>query len=196
MGREIRMLKYTALLILIIIFAGCRDKAIPKPRGYFRIDLPQKQYVLFDTTCPFSFEYPEYSSISYDIGDRQEPCWFNIEFPRFRAKIHISYREVNNNLESLIRESFDYAYSHTVKADAISELPWHNPDQNVYGMLYDIKGNTASSVQFFVTDSTSHFMRGALYFMAQPEKDSLAPVIDFFRQDIIHLVETFKWKNL
>jgi gliding motility-associated lipoprotein GldD len=118
-----------------------------------------------------------------------------MEFPRFRAKIHFSYKPVNKNLEAILKETYDYAYSHSIKADAITELPWQHRENKVYGILYDIKGNTASSIQFFVTDSTKNFLRGALYFSAEPQADSLAPVIEFFREDIIHMIETFKWKN-
>jgi gliding motility-associated lipoprotein GldD len=128
------------------------------------------------------------------VGKIAEPCWFNIEFHDYRAKIYVSYKRINNNLAEILNESHEFAYSHSVKADAISEKPWLNPDNNVYGILYEIKGNTASAVQFFVTDSTKNFLRGALYFSAQPNEDSLLPVIDFFREDIIHLVETLKWK--
>jgi gliding motility-associated lipoprotein GldD len=187
--------KYYLLLILVSSMAGCRERSVPKPRGYFRIDLPAKEYKTYDTACPFVFEYPVYGNISYNVGRNSEPCWFNLEFPTFKAIIHFSYKPVNKNLEALLKESNDYAYSHTIKADAITEQPWQNPKNNVFGLLYDIKGNTASSIQFFLTDSTKNFLRGALYFSSEPNADSLAPVIKFFREDIIHLVETFKWKN-
>ena len=182
------------ILILFSLAAGCRESRIPKPRGFFRIDLPDKEYVKYDTSCPFSFEYPVYGRISYDLESESEPCWFNIVFPGFKAKIYMSYKSIMNDLESVLKESYDLAYSHSVKADAIDELPYQNPEQKVYGILFDIKGNTASSVQFFVTDSTRNYLRGALYFNAQPREDSLAPVIDFFREDMIHIVETLEWK--
>jgi gliding motility-associated lipoprotein GldD len=190
-----RKYSYIVILAALCFSFGCRERAIPKPKGYFRIDLPEKKYRSYDTICPFSFEYPVYGKINYNLGKNSEPCWFNIEFPRFRAVMHFSYKTVNKNLDLMLKESYDYAYSHSVKADAITELPWQNTEHKVYGILYDIKGNTASSIQFFVTDSTRNFLRGALYFSAEPNSDSLAPVISFFREDIIHLIESFKWKN-
>jgi gliding motility-associated lipoprotein GldD len=190
-----RRFKYIPYVTLIFILIGCKGNLVPKPRGYFRIDFPDKSYKLYDTLCPFVFEYPVYGRISYDVGRISKPCWFNIEFPVFSAKIHFSYFDIRNNLEEILDESHDFAYSHSIKADAITEQPWLNPGKDVYGVLYDIKGNTASSLQFYLTDSTKHFVRGALYFSVQPDQDSLLPVINFFREDIIHLVETFKWKN-
>jgi gliding motility-associated lipoprotein GldD len=192
-----RKRKYNYLVFLLIFFVipGCKNQVLPKPLGHFRIDFPEKKYRLYDTTCPFVFEYPVYGNISYDVGKINEPCWFNIEFPRYHAKIHVSYKRVSNNLETIVDQSHEFAYSHSVKADAITEQPWMNPENKVYGILYDIKGNAASSVQFIVTDSTNNFLRGALYFSAQPNEDSLAPVIKFLREDIVHLVETLKWKS-
>jgi gliding motility-associated lipoprotein GldD len=190
-----RETKYLIILTLISSLICCRERTVPRPKGFFRIDLPSKSYRLYDTVCPFKFEYPFYGRISYEVGRISEPCWFNIEFPSFRAKIHVSYKEINNNLESILKESNDLAYSHSVKADAITEQPWLNDKNKVYGILYDIKGNAASSVQFFLTDSVKNFLRGALYFSVQPNEDSLAPVIQFFREDIVHMVETFRWKN-
>jgi gliding motility-associated lipoprotein GldD len=188
--------KYSIILFVIAsIVYGCREKPVPKPRGYFRIDLPAKEYIKYDTTCPFTFEYPVYSQVSYDIGKNSELCWFNLVFPKFRATIHFSYKAINKNLATLLKESNDFAYSHSIKADAITERPWQNKADKVYGILYDIDGNTASSVQFFLTDSTKNFIRGALYFTAEPNADSLAPVIKYFREDVTHLIETFKWKN-
>jgi gliding motility-associated lipoprotein GldD len=85
--------------------------------------------------------------------------------------------------------------NHISKADAIKEQVYNNKENKVYGILYDLKGNTASAVQFYVTDSVKHYLRGSLYFSAEPDADSLEPVINFFREDIIHLIETLKWKN-
>jgi gliding motility-associated lipoprotein GldD len=195
MGR-IPQLKYLLLLSIVCFQYGCRETPVPKPRGYFRIDLPAKEYRTYDTICPFIFEYPVYGNISYNVGKQSEPCWFNLEFPRYKAIIHFSYKSLNNNLEVILKETYDYAYSHSVKADAITEQPWLDNENKVYGILYDIKGNTASSLQFFLTDSTKHFLRGALYFSSEPQADSLAPVIRFFREDIVHIIETFQWKKL
>lgn len=184
----------STMLILLLLFS-CREKSIPRPRSYFRIEFPEKQYTYFDTICPFTFEYPAYGKISYDINGKVEPCWFNLEFPQYKATIHFSYKQINGNLAVILKESNEYVYTHTIKADAITEQPWFNKEKKVYGILYDIKGNTASSVQFFLTDSTKHFLRGALYFYVQPSEDSLAPVISFFREDIVHLIESFQWKS-
>ncbi|HVN58551.1 MAG TPA: gliding motility lipoprotein GldD [Bacteroidales bacterium] len=182
-------------VILCLLFApGCRNHIVPRPWGYFRIDFPQKAYLLYDTACPFIFEYPAYGRISYDVGKIKEPCWLNIEFPGYRATLHLSYISLHKNLEAVLNQSHEFAYSHSIKADAITELLLMNPSKKVYGILYDIKGNAASSVQFIATDSTKNFLRGALYFTAQPNEDSLAPAIRFFRDDIVHLIETLKWK--
>jgi gliding motility-associated lipoprotein GldD len=123
-----------------------------------------------------------------------EPCWINIEFPQFDGKVHISYKVVDNNLYEYIEDSRNLTYKHTIKADAIRETVYSNELLNVHGILYDIKGNAASSLQFYLTDSLNHFLRGSLYFNVEPDKDSLAPVIAYFKEDIVHLFESFEWK--
>ncbi len=192
-------IRQVAILLISFIISGpgvtsCRETSVPKPRGYFRIDFPEKEYQVFDTDCPFVFAYPVYGTIGYDQYTT-EPCWFNILFNEYKGELHISYKKVENNLNLLIEDSHKLAYKHTVKAEAINEKVWDNPDENVFGVVYEIKGNAASSLQFYLTDSVRNFVRGALYFSVEPEKDSLAPVIDFFSEDVIHLIESFRWKD-
>ena len=187
------------LCIYILLFAcfisACGSKGTPKPRGYFRIDFPEKKYQVYDSTCPFSFEYPAYSNIVKDMDKNAEPCFMNIEFAQYNGKIHLSYKDVKKNIATFIDDAHTLAYKHTIKADGILEDTIFRPNRKVYGLIYDIKGNAASSVQFYVTDSVKHFLRGSLYFNTVPNKDSLAPAINFFRKDILHLIETLKWKN-
>lgn len=200
---ELRLQKnnrYTLLPVLLFILttviltvSACRNDT-PKPRGHFRIDLPVKEYTLFDSICPFTFEYPVYGAIESEPG-LPNPCWFNIVFGPYGGKIHLSYIEVTNNLNLLTEDAHKLAYKHAIKADAIKERYWENPEGKVYGTIYYISGNAASSLQFYLTDSTNHYLRGALYFNTTPDKDSLKPVIDFFSGDVIHLVETFEWKH-
>ena len=185
---------HTVLLLLMLLVPACQPSSTPKPRGFLRIDFPAREYVLFDSVCPYTFEYPTYGKIVPDTDFIAEPCWINIYFPDFNGTIHISYKEVSQNLNDFIEDSRELTYKHTIKADAIQETVYTNPELEVHGILYDIKGNAASSIQFYLTDSNEHFLRGALYFNVQPDKDSLAPVISFFREDIIHLVESFAWK--
>jgi len=192
--------KYFLFIIGILFFftsilsGGCKRNYTPKPRGYIRIDLPEKEYKQYNTDCPYSFLYPTYTTIEKDSSRLSEKCWININYKDLESKIYISYKDVNNNIGQILEDTRALAYKHTLKADAITEKVFIKPEQNVYGTVYEISGNAASSLQFFLTDSTNHYLRGALYFNAEPNKDSLAPLIDFVREDIIVLIESFEWK--
>jgi gliding motility-associated lipoprotein GldD len=189
-----RLISTVSIFTFGFFVLSCSGDYTPKPRGYFRIDFPEKSYVTYDSDCPYVFSYPSFASVTRDEGRNTQPCWINIDFPGYRGRLHISYMEVGGNLMEYMEDSRKLAFKHTVKADAIDERMFINNENKVYGILYDIKGNSASSLQFFLTDSSSHFFRGALYFSVHPDKDSLAPVIDYFREDILHLIETFAWK--
>lgn len=179
---------------LLLAAGGCKENHTPKPLGYHRIDFPEKEYEQYNTDCPFTFEYPVYGEVRADQSSNAEPCWLNIQFPEYNGTIHLSYKSVNNNLTNLTEDARNLTYKHTIKAEAIQEKLFSKPEKNVHGILYDVQGNAASSLQFFLTDSTDHFVRGSLYFNVQPNKDSLAPVIDYFREDVIHFMESFRWE--
>ena len=187
-------------IILLAAFTGCSEKYTPKPRGFFRIDFPEKKYHKITGDLPFSFDIPDYSKIVPDYDDPDKPYWFNVSVPENRAEIHISYYHLNDKNETkkirlarLMEETHQLAYKHTIKADAIEEQIFMNPAKKVYGTIYRINGNAASPMQFFLTDSTENFLRGAFYIRETPDIDSLQPVIDFFEPDIIRLIETTTW---
>jgi gliding motility-associated lipoprotein GldD len=193
--------KFITILILLCVSFSCRQVPVPKPRGHFRIDLPEHKYILFSeppgkrVNIPLAFEYPAYGHLTFQGEHGSDPGWFDIEFPSYKAKIYLTYKDVKNDLDTLLDQSYNLNVKyHVAKADAINEQVFSNPENKVYGILYDLKGNTASAVEFYVTDSLSHYLRGSLYFASEPNADSLAPVIDFFREDILHLIETLKWK--
>jgi gliding motility-associated lipoprotein GldD len=190
------------LLVFLILLCSCRKVAAPRPKGYFRIDLPAREYIPFNrnfdqaSNLPLSFEYPSYGKISFKPDAYTEPGWFNIDFHSYKARIYLTYKDIRNNLEGLMEQTYTMnVKNHITKADAINEHVISDPERDVYGILYDLKGNTATAVQFFVTDSAKHFFRGSLYFFSEPNPDSLEPVIQFFREDIIHMIETLKWKD-
>ena len=182
------------LFVSVILFVGCTNHYTPLPSGYFRIDMPEKEYQLFDSIQPYRFEYPAYAKVKPDTDTPNETNWVNIAFPRFNGTIHISYKAISGNIDEVMEESRRLAYKHTIKADAIGERLYDDPERHLFGVLYEIKGNAASPLQFSVTDSTRHFLRGSLYFNSVPNKDSLAPVVDFLREDMMHLMETLNWK--
>ena len=184
-------LKNILFLVFIFLFLSCSHNYTPKPLGYFRIDFPKKEYSFYESNFPYSFEFPVYANVS---NYNKDSAWININYPAYNATIYITYKNINNNLSEYLKETRAFAYKHTYKADAIIEFPFVNYDNNVFGLLYDIKGDAASSINFYVTDSTTHFLRGALYFNTHTNSDSLAPVIKFIRKDINHLIETLYWK--
>ncbi|ALO16857.1 gliding motility lipoprotein GldD [Salinivirga cyanobacteriivorans] len=179
-------------LIISFFITSCGGDYIPKPKGYIRFDLPKHEYKTLKDSCPYSFEIGQYSLI--EQVNPEEPCWKNIFIKPCRGRIHLSYKPVNGNLKQLLEDAHSMVYGHTVKADAIEEQVFLNPARNVYGVLYDIKGDAASNIQFIATDSVNHYLRGALYFRAAPNEDSLAPLVKFARKDIEHLIETLRWE--
>lgn len=185
------------LAALAALTASC-DNYQPKPRGYFRIDLPQKHYTTFENKkYPFSFEYPDSTLCGiYQKKERADDKWaFNITYPRLKGVIYCDYKPVEGNFRQIAEDMRSFVYKHTAKADAITEQPYENQEKKVYGVLYELKGNTASQVQFVLTDSTRHFFRGALYFSVSPNADSLAPVTQYVKEDIVRMIETFNWKK-
>lgn len=189
--------RHLSLLVLIFcslaLFTGCEGDYTPKPRGYFRIQLPVKEYRTYNASEPYTFEYPTYAVVSKDTDRNTEPFWINIHYPQFKGQLHVSYKPLSSNLTKYIEDSRMLAYKHTVRANAINEDPIQTPN-NISGILYDIEGNTASSTQFYITDSSTHFLRASLYFNTPPKSDSLAPVVQFIKKDIVHMIRTFKFK--
>ena len=193
-------LKYIILfqVVLLLSFSACRDHDYsPKPKAYYRIEFPKKAYQPILAPVPFSFDYPKYATLEKDISRDAQKNWYNLHFKQFNGYLHLTYYDVSGKGEydNMVEDARKLAFKHTIKASAIDQKVIYYPDRKVYGIYYAIEGNTASSVQFFLTDSTKHYFRGALYFNERPQYDSIAPVISFIKKDIDTLISTFRWKN-
>ena len=174
---------------------SCSGNYNPKPRGYQRITFPEKSYSLCDTlSLPYTFDLPDYCVLEHEKPKTGEKFWTNIVYNFMNAKIHLTFTFLEGNLDTLIEDSHTLAYKHTVKAEAIEKIAYYNDTLKVYGLLYNLKGNVASPVQFYLTDSTKHFLRGSLYFNSTPNKDSLLPSVEFIREDVKRLFETLQWR--
>ena len=192
------MKKHTLLFIIALLFvAGCENSYIPKPKGFLRLDLPPKKYIPFDSlSFPYSFYVPDYVSITSDEKNPNEPYWIDLKFKPFKAILYISYKKVNKNLDVYLEDSRTFVNKHIPKASAINEKQYINKNENVFGLVFNIEGSDAASpLQFYLTDSTQHFLRAALYFDFTPNNDSLSPVIDYIKQDVNFMIESFKWKT-
>lgn len=180
-------------VLLVAVLSGCEEHFTPKPRGYFRIELPEKDYKTYEARCGIQVDVPAYSRIEL-LSENPDSCWFNVYMPRHKARLHLTYVPVENNLQPLLEDAYGFAFKHEMKANAINRTVYANDSNRVYGMLYDLKGDVASPLQFYVTDSSSHFLRGALYFQHIPNADSIAPVVEFVRADAMHLIESLRWE--
>lgn len=185
------------LLLIVSLFISCgsgSDAEYPKPRGYFRIDMPEKEYTDFDTTYPYSFRYPVYAEIYPDSDPDTEPYWINIFYPDFNGMLSFSYKKIDNNLYQLSEDARAFANKHIIKANEIRERRVEYPEHRVFGIVYEIEGNnTASPYQFYVCDSTTHFIRAALYFNHIPNNDSVAPIIQRVKEDMDTLLSSLRW---
>lgn len=181
---------------VLLLCVACNHVTTPKPYGYYRIAVPDTAYV------PFEQQYPSYpytfalsqNAVVQPRTDKGEPYWINIWYPAFDATVHCSYKPVQHNLRELTEDALEFVYRNASFANAIPEKGYEHPEADVYGVLFDLEGNTASSCQFFITDSTHHFFRASVYCNCLPNADSLAPVYDYLRQDVVKMVETFEWR--
>lgn len=197
------MLKPVVPVLLILCFllinAACNSDYTIRQKGYFKIDFPEHKYQVFDKPgYPYTFEYPVYASVIQDttyFDDRPEnPYWVNIDFPTLNGRIYISYKDVRkNDFDKLVDDAFKLTYKHTAKATAIRDSLMLTPN-DISGIFFRVGGNAATGRQFFLTDSVNHFLRGALYFDATPNADSLGIVNEFLEIDMKHLVNTLRWK--
>ena len=171
------------------------DNYLPKPRGYFRIDLPEKSYTRVDTIEKYSFQYPEYAFITPDPYSPNEKNWVNIELPQFKGSIHLTHKTVNGNLGEYLEDVHTMVKKHLQKANGVRDSLIGNEEHQVYGLFIEMDGKgVATPMQFYLTDSTKNFVRGALYFNFLPNNDSMQPIINFIREDIDHMINTFEWK--
>lgn len=187
----------TVILSLLLSACGGNHDYSPKPRGYFRIEFPVKAYQTYNGGCPFTFDYPRYAKVEKDSLRGAKPCWLNIQYPQFNGTIHVSYEDITSPkvFNELVEDAHLFAFKHTVKASSIDEGMIAYPDKKMYGIYYTIEGNAASSAQFFLTDSTRHYLRAALYFRSEPRIDSIQPVLNFVKKDMDVMIKTMKWKE-
>jgi gliding motility-associated lipoprotein GldD len=205
-------------LVTLVVVTACNSSYTSKKKGYFKIDLPQKKYLLFNEPgIPYSFEYPAYASIAKDSTyfeeNPEDKYWRNIVFTQFNAKIFLSYKKVGgsalykikmpngqykdslgiNKFDNMLVDAFNLTNKNDDVATSKKDSLFTNGN-NISGLLFKLGGNAATQRQFFMTDTTKHFLRGALYFYASPNADSVKPVVDFIQQDIDHLISTFTFK--
>jgi hypothetical protein len=227
--KSIKLFCFIILLPALFAVYACNDVYSPKRRGYFKIDFPPHQYQSFDRPdFPYTFEYPVYANIirdsSYFDTIPENPYWINIDFPRFGARLYISYKQIgqptdqgsvgrrpdikgsttkgkfssnpkeSNTFDKLRNDAYKMTFKHTYKASSIDDSVINTPN-GVSGIFFKVGGNAATAKQFFVTDTIHHFLRGALYFDTSPNEDSLSRVNSFIQEDMAHLINTFRWKT-
>jgi gliding motility-associated lipoprotein GldD len=175
--------------IICVSVVGCKDEVLPKPKAYLSLNYPEPKYVPFDKTCGYTFQYNSAGKVE-DQGN----CNFHIVYPKLKATVYLNYRPVNKNIDILLRDAQKLTYEHVIKADGITEQPFINDDHKTYGMFYEVGGNAASQSQFYVTDSTKHFLMGSIYFYAKPNFDSVLPAAHYIKNDLRILMESLKWK--
>lgn len=180
---------FFSLTLFVLLMISCQDAPIPKPKAKIRLEYPKGKLAELDTKN-FSFKY---NQIASPKGANDNA--FTLEYPEMKGAIFISYKKVEYNLDQLIKDSKRLSYEHAAKADNIVEQPYVNPNDRVYGALFEVQGNAASQSQFYVTDSTEHFLTGSVYFYTKPNYDSILPAAAYLHNDIRGIIETLKWKK-
>ncbi len=178
-------------IVIIVLFAlllSCGGETLPKPKGMLRLDYPEAKHV-YMKYGEFQFEGNTLAKV-----ERDGKSAITLDYPLLNAAIYITYKPVDGNLNSLLSDAQKLSYEHVIKADDITEQPFINPQDSVYGMFYEVSGDAASQSQFYVTDSTRHFVTGSLYFYAKPNYDSIYPAAIYLQKDIRRIMESIQWQ--
>ncbi len=193
-----RYLELIALAGLAGWLAACEPEFVPKPKGYNRIDLPTPSYRPLEAAHPYTFEYSAHAIVTDDTTGRVEPHWIDITYPDLSAKVQFTYKSLANQpqkFQELNEDARRLTAKHHIKAYAIEELQVRTRSGHT-ATLFELSGEVPSQFQFFVTDSVAHFLRGALYFPTATQNDSLAPIIEFVKTDMVHLLNTLEWQQV
>lgn len=176
-------------IVLALCLVSCGDEILPKPKGQLRLEYPTAKYYELSNDCPYVFEINDVVKLK-----EKDTCSFELHYPKMKATVYLTYKKVDRNIEDLLRDAQKLTYDHVIKADDIMEQPFIDKEKKVYGMFYEVGGNAATNAQFYLTDSTKHFMVGSLYFYAKPNYDSILPAASYIKNDIRKIMETVKWK--
>ena len=182
------MVKIIVAFLSLTFLYSCKSDVLPKPSSQLRLDYSDPKYQAFEQKTPYNFQVNQQSEVKSKGNGNYE-----IHYPKMKATLYLSYKPVAGNIDQLLRDAQKLTYEHVVKADDISEQPFINKDIKVYGMFYDVNGNAATNAQFYVTDSSKHFVNCSVYFYAKPNFDSILPAVDYLKKDMRHAMETFKW---
>jgi gliding motility-associated lipoprotein GldD len=187
----------SAILLGSFLISSCSTNYQPKPKGYNRLLLPDKKYRALPDSLPYQFEYSSSANLLRDTSWVNEKFWIEIYYPTLKANIHITYKRIQNR-DALLKELLNDAYRLTskqqIKAYGIDEVKVVTPLGKT-ALIAEISGEVPSQFQFTMTDSSTNFLRGALYFNTKVQNDSLAPAIDFMKKEVMHLINTLEWKN-
>jgi gliding motility-associated lipoprotein GldD len=176
--------------LIIIFLSSCSEETLPKPKAFLSLEFNKTKYKELTLSRPYAFEVSKSATILNEPKN-----WLKIDYPLIGASVDITYRRIDNNLRELLIESEKLVFKHTLKAEKISSNDYTNDENKVFGTLHEITGNAASQIQFHITDSTHHFIKGALYFKTKPYFDSLLPAVAHVKKDILRLMETLQWKD-
>lgn len=193
-----RLAKAGALLFLLAVFSvSCTKDYQPKPKGYNRLVLPKQEYQLSPDSLPYKFEYSKHARLLRDSSWMSERYWVEIYYPELKANVHITYKKLDNKdqfLKELLNDAYNLTSKQQIKASAIDEIIVVTPSGKT-AVIAEIAGEVPSQFQFTMTDSSKNFLRGALYFNLRVQNDSLAPAIDFMKQETLHFINTLEWKK-
>ncbi len=185
------MIKKVIFIFVSLLLISCGKDPVPKPYGELRLEYPTPKYQKFENNCAYTFEYSDFANITA----AKKPCWYYLNYPKMKAKVFVTYYPIQNDFAQHIKEAEKMVYEHTIKASSIDTKSFEYPEKKVYGNFYELKGQSASNLQFYITDSTKHFVTAYLYFNTRPKPDSLAPAVNYIKNDMKHLLDTFEWKK-
>ncbi len=183
------------LIFFSLVFFSCEQNAVPKPKGFNKIDLPDHQYRLLPDSFPYQFQYSKNANIEKSRSRFADPSWITLHYPDLKASVQLTYKPVNQDkqkLEEYMLDAYNLTSKHQVKAYAIDETLIKSPSGKI-AIVAELSGEVPTQFQFYTTDSSEHFLRGALYFETATQNDSLAPVIEYIKTDMVHLINTLEW---
>lgn len=184
-------MKKVFFVVSLLFLFSCKEDVLPKPKAQLRLDYSKAKYeFLTSENCSFAFEINKKVAIKTNRN-----CGFELHYPKMKATVYITYKQVNNDINSLLRDAQKLTYDHATKADEIITQPFIHPNKKVYGMFSEVGGNAATNAQFYVTDSVHNFLYGSMYFYTKPNFDSVLPAANYIKNDIKRLMESVVWKN-